>query len=467
MKNLFINFAPYTCFKKHHPQHKLPPIDLGYCASILDANGFDTYLLDTAIESFDLKKFLLLTKKYKPDVLIIRTSTPTSKLALELAHKIKLEIEIPIIFLGQHASSYPQAFLFKNSPVDACIIGESELSLLDLLRNLKYKNKVNGIAYFSNNKIKFTRKRALIKNLNVLPFPKHGWFVNRYFSHHPVFSNERTKWGFILGSRGCTHKCIFCSPTLRNSFGNIWRGRDPKNIVKEMIFLSSKYKVNAIYFLDDAFTFNKKYVNGLCDEIIKQKLDIKFITQARVDEVNKKIIKKMKKAGFTTICFGVESGSQRILNLLRKDINIIQIKKAFKIVKEEGLFTVGFFLIGSPTETIEELNMTIKLMKEISPDMIQIAFFTPYPGSLAFEFFKSKLDKNFSNFSHYNEISMNMSEIPSNEIKKVQKKIYKNFYLNPNYFFKHQKYLNYLMKNIQNEIFLIKDTLNFLFKTQE
>lgn len=176
------------------------------------------------------------------------------------------------------------------------------------------------------------------------------------------------------------------------------------------------------------------------------------------------MIKKMKKAGFTTICLGVESGSQRILDILKKDVSVRQIKKAFKIVKDEGLFTIAFFLIGSPTETIKELNMTLKLLKKISPDMIQVAFFTPYPGSQAFKTLKSKPRIDFEKFSHYNEISVNLSKISDNKLPNIQKKIYTNFYLNPMYVLKHLSYFGYLIKNMRNEIFLIKDTFNFLLR---
>jgi radical SAM superfamily enzyme YgiQ (UPF0313 family) len=308
----------------------------------------------------------------------------------------------------------------------------------------------------------------LIKNLDKLPFPKHDWFLNgRYLAFYPIKILKRIRWGFVESSRGCPYKCIFCSPTLRISFGKRYRVRSAENVVDEIEYLVSR-GVNVIKFVDDEFTLDRERIEKLCDEIIKRKIKIKWIAQGRVGNLDRKIIKKMKMAGCSTLCFGVESGSDRILKLLKKDQTTEQIKKIFKLCKEYGILTVAYFLIGCPTETKEEILQTYKLCKEINPIMIQVAFFTPYPGSPYYEKINSNERPSFDKFSHYNAIACNLSNVNSRELLKMQKRFYTRWLLDFRFLFNYLRIITpLLLLNFKDYFRFYWKSLNFLLRSRD
>jgi radical SAM superfamily enzyme YgiQ (UPF0313 family) len=466
----FVRVTHSTIFKNSHPEQITPLLSICYCASILEHKGHKVKLIDTFTDHYTLKKLFEKIRSNHPDVLVIDTITTTSKLCLELAEKVKETLNIPILLMGQHPTVLPETFLFKNTPIDVCIIGEPEITISELLGKLENKGykKVNGIAFFDKRKNRFikTRPRRLISNLDVLPFPKHSLYMNgKYNFHFPMLLRKKMKIGFMLTSRGCPYNCIFCSPALRVSYGKKYRARTAKNVVDEIEYLISEFGVNAIYFQDDNFLYDSERVKRICNEIIKRKLEITWSAQGRVDNINKNLARMMKKAGCSSLSFGVESGSERILKILKKGTTKKQIRKAFKILKETGILTNASFMIGCPTETMEEMKETLKFAKELQPDIVQVHIFTPYPGSSIFR----KLDKNiipdFEKFTHYNDVTINLSSIPSKEVKRFHKSFYREYYLNPRFFAKYIRYrLPYAIFNIEFELSLVKSALRFIFQ---
>ena len=472
MKNknvTFVRLAHNTIFDNPHPQQITPPLSDCYCASVLDDLGYKTTLIDTFTERYTLEKLTKDVKKTHPDFVIMDVMTTTSKLGLDLSKKLKDDLSIPIFFMGQHSSVLPQTFLFKNTPVDACIIGEPEETISELFKNTEKNgdlSKIDGLAFFDEKKSKIvkTNPRKLIDNLDVLPFPKHSLYMNgKYNFYFPMKVRKRMIMGFMISSRGCPFNCIFCSPTLRVSYGKKYRLRSAKNVVDEMEFLMSEFDVNAIYFQDDNFTFDIKRVERICNEIIKRNLKIAWSVQTRVDQLTRDLARKMKKAGCSSISLGAESGSERILKILKKGITLGQINKSFKILKEERILTNTAFLIGNPTETLREMQMTLDLALKLRPDSLQVSIFTPYPGSELFE----KLNKNipFEKFTHYNDVTINLTNVSSEQIKRFHRRFYKKYYLTFNFMLNYLKWrLSYAMYNLKSEIDLIKSTLEFVFK---
>jgi radical SAM superfamily enzyme YgiQ (UPF0313 family) len=177
-----------------------------------------------------------------------------------------------------------------------------------------------------------------------------------FFNAYPV--------DIISTSRGCPFNCYFCS-SCRYIFYRTYRFKSSKNAVDEIELLIDKYRSKGLFFREDLFTFNKKRLFDLCDEIKKRKIDIPWICESRVDTVSKEKLKKMKSAGCKAIWFGCESGSQKILDNINKEITISQIENAFRWCKEENIITGAAFVIGFPTETIEDTKKTIQLAKKI------------------------------------------------------------------------------------------------------
>jgi radical SAM superfamily enzyme YgiQ (UPF0313 family) len=468
MKVTFLRLAHNTIFEKPHPQQVTPSLSVCYSAAILEKKGHETTLIDTFTDRYTKEKIIKEVTFTKPDVVIMDVNTSTSNLALKVAKSIKNRTDIPILLIGQHPTAKPETFLFENSPVDLCIREEPENTLEVLFDNFEKEIgqlvEIRGISFFDNKrkKIVSTKRRETIRDLDSLPFPKHELYMDkRYTFYFPMMIKEKMRIGFMITSRGCPYSCIFCSPALRVSYGKEYRERTEKNIVDEIEFLISKFKVNAIYFQDDNFTYDKKRVEKICDEIIKRKVDITWSAQGRVDQISKGMVKKMKKAGCSSLSFGIESGSERILKILKKGITKNQVKKAFKILKEEGILTHGDFLIGNPTETYSEMEKTLEFAKELNPDILQVCIFTPYPGSSAFKMVKEDIP--FEKFTHYNDVSINLSKVPTDEIKKFHRKFYREYYLSLMFILNYLKWrLPYAIRNIDSEIRLIKSAIKFL-----
>jgi radical SAM superfamily enzyme YgiQ (UPF0313 family) len=189
----------------------------------------------------------------------------------------------------------------------------------------------------------------------------------------------------VFTSRGCPYRCAFCSS--RNVFGKSVRCRSAKNVVDEIEFLVNNYGIDGFYILDDTFTVIKKHVINICNELKRRKLDLIWGCETRVNLINTNILRIMKDSGCVQIDFGVESGSQKILNILQKDITIRQIKRAFNLCHKLGIRTYANFMINNPQETFEDIEKTRKLAKTIKPTYSDVWITTPFPGTKLEEMF--------------------------------------------------------------------------------
>jgi len=439
---LFLRLGSPYIYKKHeHPRNILPPIMLGYMMPLLEKE-YTIEFFDSRLEK-STHELMEKSVDFNPDVVIVYFMTYDFDFSLQFLKELKKRSKAKIICVGQHASFAPNSLIYRESPVDYLLLGECELTMLNFLEELKsghIPKSFEGLYYLGKKNIP---KLALVKNLDELPQPKHEFFKpEKYKSFYPVPMIQKAKWGYILATRGCPYDCIFCSPTIRESFGRSFRFRSVKNVVDEMEYLKAM-GVNIVSFLDDTPTISRKFMSDLCDEIINRKLNVKWICHGRLDQLDKKIMRKMRNAGCCLVKIGVESGSNRIVvDVIKKTFKKVDwksmTKKFFKEAKEAGLPVLAMFILASPSETRNEVHETIRLIKETDPEMLQIAYFTPYPGSPAYStFFKSNKPKFDGKFYHYNPEFVNLSELSDEELNQLQKKIYRMFYLRPGFILKH------------------------------
>jgi radical SAM superfamily enzyme YgiQ (UPF0313 family) len=252
---------------------------------------------------------------------------------------------------------------------------------------------------------------------------------------------ERAKWGFVLSSRGCPYGCYFCSPIMRKTYGTKVRVRTAQNIVDEIEHLMG-LGINVISFEDDDLTVKKEHVLSLCQEIKSRKLKISWISHARVDELDGPLLKEMREAGCVLLRIGVEAGSERVLQLFRKNPRGRDWKQTcqtvFSDARRVGIATNALVIIGSPGETREEIEATINFTVDLDPDIIQVHFFTLYPGSPAYEEYKDRVPENeIPKMHHYNLPLINLSSLSQEELWKLRGLFYKKFFFRPSFIFKH------------------------------
>ncbi len=353
-----------------------PPLGLGYISAVLKEGGYKPKVIDLA---FDPKLTQIKDLKNGGSIYGISFTTSQYPFANKIIDLIKSkDPEGTIICGGPHPSALPEEVLL-NTKADIVVKNEGEYIFLELVECLEAGNsleKIDGTCYRNDSKIIKTKDRAPISNPNDLPFPDQGAFpIEKYFELKGFRELS------IISARGCPGQCTFCYPTVQNMFGRKIRFRSVKNIVDEIEFLIEKYKVEMIVFSDDTLTVNKKRMRELSAEIRSRDLQFFWRGQTRVNTVEKEMLKGMKKAGCYLLAFGVESGSQTILNNIRKKITVQQIKNAFKMCKEVGILTHAFLMVGNVGETQETLNETINLLKVVKPFNASVSITTPYPGS--------------------------------------------------------------------------------------
>lgn len=294
------------------------------------------------------------------------------------------KLEIPLVAGGPHANCLPEEVIEHGA--DIVVIGEGEDSILDLADYFLSKKKlkdVPGICYKDDkNKLKYTKPRSLIQNLDRISFPDYESFPIKYYTGSSDPDSNPIFWS-LFSSRGCPYNCIFCSS--HNVFGRTYRSRTPKNVFEEIKQLNEKYGARTLAFQDDEAFIEKKRVIEFCNLVKKSGFDLKFSGRLRIDSLDVDMLRAMKSIGFTRLAFGIESFNNETLDKINKKYDINTITKGFKILEKSEFKTVYFNnLVGFPWETPGHLKMNLEEISKI-PDSIK--WFTstntliPYPGT--------------------------------------------------------------------------------------
>jgi radical SAM superfamily enzyme YgiQ (UPF0313 family) len=357
MKITFVNPSQKT----KYPQ---PPIGLALLAGIAESKGNVVQIVDLNVNN---------EPKFNPvlsDLIGITAMTPTIVEAQKLLKDMSW-LACKKVIGGVHPTIFPDSI----SNVDFVVRGEGE-NFLDYLIG-----KVNN--------------PPRLENLDYLPYPAYNLLeMDRYKPHPP--HGKYGKWLPMLTSRGCPYKCSFCSKAV---FGNKYRHMSPIRVVEEIKYYIGRYKIKELGFYDDVFTMNESHTLDLLE--LLGPLGIKWSCETRVNLVNEQLLRKMKKAGCYSISYGLESGSQRILNTISKDTTLEQNRKAIELTNKVGIETVGYFIIGSPNEGVLDIAKTVEFSKSIPLDYAQFAISTPLPGSELFSIWsKTHTTEDWSKYSY-------------------------------------------------------------------
>ena len=290
-----------------------------------------------------------------------------------------------------------------------------------LKHGLRYRNSKLGKKNPNYKHGKEINKKSRIKEIN------HKVISIKSIGKGKVYDLEVPSTHWFFANNVLIHNCLFCS---HETFGNYYRAISPKKVVDEMEFINKTYNPDKIDFIEDFFTQDKKRVIAICNEIKKRKLKFKWNCESRADVMDYEMFRAMKKAGCEFVALGVESGSQRILDYLNKGFTVEQIKKTTKLIKKAGL-KVGFHTIfGTPTETIEDINLTRKLLREAKPDYMSRSFFTPLPGTPAWPKLKDKLLVKPGELLYTDFFGIKHDNFTREEMEELADKVYKEFLRN-------------------------------------
>ncbi len=408
-----------------------PSMGLAYLAAVLERANYNVEILDSPAYRMTFNQLGDELARRKPDIIGITATTATIPEALKTAEMAdKILPDSKIILGGAHFTFVPEQTMKENPPIDIGCIGEGEETIVELAQTLEGGGdlkQVKGIIFRRDGELVTTPPRPLIADLDSLPFPaRHLLPMEEY----RAFGKKRIL-GTIFTSRGCPFNCVFCSSSLL--FGKKFRIRSPKNIVDEVEEFQRAYKTPYVEFVDDVFTLDRKRAEAVCDEIRQRKLDTVWVCSSRVDILTRELMATLKKGGCAMIYFGVESGVQRVLNLMKKGIKIEQATRCMKWAKELGMKTCASFVIGMPGETKEEIEQTIKFATKLDPDYAQFAIATPYPGTELYAVAKEQGLLLTEDWSRYTVIKpvMVTKDFTEEDLKRLLKKTYLRFYLRP------------------------------------
>jgi radical SAM superfamily enzyme YgiQ (UPF0313 family) len=431
----------YGCWCKGRASYMWPPLGLAQIAAIIEKAGISCSLLDSMALRHSHKTCIEEIEKVAPKYIIVSTATITFSSDVELLKEVKKKLKgVRVIMLGTHVTVMPRQTL-KERAVDYVIIGEPDVAVKDLIVCLEKNQdpaKIKGVGFVKGRETIITGTADIIEDLDSLPFPARHLYPKEANYFNPLA--KRLPYTTALSSRGCPGMCIYCtSVTL---YGKRYRARSPKNVVDE-IEECIRLGYREIFFRDETFSMNKKRTIEICREIMKRKLDVTWMINSRVNTVDDESLGWMKKAGCHMIKFGVESGSQQILNTLRKGITLEQTRTAFALCKKHKISSVAHLMFGSPGESAETVRQTIKFVKEIDPDYASFNITTPYPGTELWDMVKDKLDvkDDFSAYdiektlenARYNE---KWCDLTIDELDSFYNKAYNSFYFRPSYIIK-------------------------------
>lgn len=361
------------------------PIYLAYIVAVLEDAGVDVGFIDGVMEEMSIGDFSEAAAKMKPDLVVIECSTPSIAYDLETARAVKESVGgASVALIGSHATFFHEEILRANEAVDAICRGEAEITVKELalcLAGREDLSEVEGLSFRKAGRVLVNPPRPLIQDLDSLPFPARH-IVRHDGYRAAIYSGDCPT--AMVSSRGCPYHCIYClwPETL---YGHKFRARSAENVVDEMEHVVRDYGVDEIYFDDDCLTLNKKRVLDMCQLLLERRVDVKWIVQSRVDTVDREMLTVMKEAGCHYILFGVESGSSKMLDIMKKRISLDRVREAFRNCRELGIRSQAFFLFGIPGETQETIEETIEFAKEIEADSTQFAIAIPHPGTELYE----------------------------------------------------------------------------------
>lgn len=418
------------------------PLGLAYIAAVLEKDGHDVKVLDSAVHDVDRKLAKHLIRRSRPDAVAIASFTPTFNYAAEYAEVVKeVDPDIPTIVGGPHVTFMAEQSLQIGKAIDYVIRGEGDFTTGYLLkaldRNEPNLKEIKGLSYRNNGSFVHTPDAPLIEGLDTIPFPARHLFPNHLYH----FFGSSLKGTSMVSSRGCNRLCAFCSIT--QFYKHRWRKRSALNVVKEMRHVYDKQKATIVGFMDDCFALSKKRVYEICDHMKDYGLvgDLCWGAALRVDSLNYDVLNKMRRADCAMLFFGVESGDQAVLDTVQKGTTVKMIEDVFHWAQKLNINTIASLALGLPGDTFEGCLRTIEwVRRKLKPSFVVWAAATPYPGT---PFFEEALEKGWikeipEDWSGYTMMDpvLDLTNMTKEDVKNLIKYAYKSMHLNLGYLIK-------------------------------
>jgi len=443
-----------------------PPIGLGYISTALRDIGFDPFFLDCAKENLSVEGFRVYLERYNADVVGFQVWSCDAHYVKQCLKIVKdINADTVTVIGGAHPSGVLEESLDFFKDADFAFRGEGEVGIALLMKKLNGDHSIEfkdipGLIWRHGDRI-LVNPPVFVDDLDSLGFPAWDLMPPHTYPEAPHQGFAR---GFpvapVITTRGCPFKCSFCASHTIN--GQKIRFRSLNHILKEIELLKNNYGVREIHIEDDNFTVSKKFVERFCEAMQKNGNDLFWYCSSgmRLDSLDVDTLRLMKDAGCYTFTVAIESGSDRVLQLMQKHLTVETARKQVEMMNRAGCKPTGLFMLGYPGEKKEEIEETIRFAKSLDLKRAQFAIFHPMPGSKVFEELKSQGRLNHLDWSKIkpSEVAYE-SEIPSRELKRLQRKAFLSFHLRPRILWYQLKevsswgHLWYLLKRVISMLF--------------
>ena len=416
-----------------------PPLGLLYLASTMKARTeHEVKILDLQLPGRSYQDVAREIASFKPHVVGVSAITFMLMDAMDTVQEVRraardLDHKLIVVCGGPHVTIFPEETA-RLTGVDYAIGGEAEFTFVSLLKNLgddQALSEIPGICFLRDGRLIKGPPNELIMDMDSVPIPDRRLIQYRRYANLLAGGELMTT---MMTSRGCPYKCIFC-----DRLGKIFRPASAEYVVRE-IEDCVRLGIKEIFFHDDTFTIQKKRVLKICDMIVRNGWKLKLDCRSRVNTVDEEMIVALKRAGFRRISFGVESGTPRIIERIKKGITLEQAKTAFGLARKHGLITLADFMIGHPDETGEDVERTIRFARELDPDYAQFSITTPYPATVLY---KEAMERGIIKGDVWREFAINPNEdfqpprwdeiISREQLVEYIHKAYRCFYLRPRF----------------------------------
>ena len=357
----------------------VPPLGLAYLAAVLETEGIDVQILDFLVAQYSPRALRRKLAEYQPQIVAATCSTLNYSIASRILRVCKNYDSTLVTLIGGPHVSFTARQVVEDAPwIDIVVMGEGEYTLVDLLNSLAHGTdlaQVSGIAFRRNGEAVLTSSRPLIKELDKLPLPaRHLLPLSKYRALKAPCT--------VITSRGCPFGCIFCSAP--KMFGRGVRFRSPEAVVDEIEMINREFGFEQVNIVDDTFTVNEQHVESICERLMDRRINVKWSVYSRVDTVTPRMLRLMKQAGCTWVCYGLESGDQKILDRIKKRITVDQARQAVRMAREAGIDVIVSFILGLPGENTRTAQRSVKIAEELRKDYgVYYGFhiLAPMPGT--------------------------------------------------------------------------------------
>ena len=405
-----------------------PPLSLTWPAATLREAGHHVNIIDGCALDLNIEDFIQKVNRTNPNIVGFNLSTFAFHEFLKIIRKLRSQLDVPVFVGGSHVRYYPMETIQKEE-VDYALYGEADYSIVNFINALESGSdlrKVDGLLFKENGKVVRTNPQDESFDLSGLPTPAYDLLpIEKYYD----FLTKRKNYAPMITMRGCPYECNFCG------MGNtLTRFASPNKVIEDMHSLV-KLKVREVRFDDTTFTLYKKRTLELCNLMQKEDFDIEFTINTRIDCLNKEIIDALAKAKCIRINMGIEAANTKILKNLKKGIDLGIAKNVIQYIQKSGMSVLGFFIMGSPGETMQTMKQNLDFAKSLPFDYVQFSRMFAHPhtelNDMMIKQYGRDLWKEYVDTGRNFDMPLIGTDLTIKQTDKFIKKSYKKFFLRP------------------------------------